>query len=46
MGVKIDIICKNCGMIYTSNDLPEQFICLCKGKDFKVKEIKNVAQAN
>ena len=40
MGVKMDMVCKECGMVYTSDSLPEQFICLCKGKEFKLAKIK------
>jgi len=36
MGVKMDIICKECGMVYTGNDVPAGLTCLCKSKEFKI----------
>ncbi|AJF63043.1 MAG: hypothetical protein QT11_C0001G0915 [archaeon GW2011_AR20] len=37
----MDIICKECGMIYTSNEVPEGFVCLCKSKEFKLPKNAN-----
>lgn len=43
IGVKMNIICKDCGMIYVASEIPKELVCLCKGKEFKVsKEIENV----
>ena len=35
LGVKMDIICKECGMIYETNEIPKELVCLCKSKEFK-----------
>ncbi len=32
----MNIICKECGMIYVANESPQELICLCKGKEFKL----------
>ncbi len=32
----MNIVCKECGMIYTTNEVPEGFTCLCKGKKFEL----------
>jgi hypothetical protein len=37
----MDIICKECGMIYVSNEIPEELICLCKNKEFKINKNLN-----
>ncbi len=34
----MDIICKECGMIYTTNDIPQEFMCLCKSKKFDLNK--------
>jgi len=33
---KMNIVCEECGMIYTANEVPEGFVCLCKSKKFEV----------
>jgi hypothetical protein len=39
----MDLICKECGMIYTASDIPKELVCLCKGKEFKINKKQNVA---
>ncbi len=37
----MDIICKECGMVYVANQVPEGFVCLCKSKMFKIPKSLN-----
>ena len=34
-----DIICKSCGAIYITNEIPTGMICLCNSKIFEFKEL-------
>ena len=34
----MNIICQECGMVYTGNEIPQGLTCLCQSKEFKIKE--------
>ena len=33
-----DIICKSCGAIYITKEIPAEMICWCNGKIFEIKD--------
>ena len=37
-GQMVDIICKNCGNIYTGNEIPAKIVCICESTDFEMRE--------
>lgn len=32
----MDIRCEECGIVYITNEIPKELVCLCKGKEFKI----------
>ena len=37
----MNIVCKDCGMVYVASEIPNELICLCKSKEFKIPKNAN-----
>ncbi len=33
----MNIVCQECESVYVANEIPQELVCLCKSKKFKVQ---------